>query len=131
MELETLRMHAAAAADATIGVNAMIDALPIEGGDVRPPHVTIYTSLDEGAGWVARKAVSEKGDGITFPALAIFLHATSVKEVMTSVRDADVAVVLAYIARSADNPKTQRDSLYTDRAMLRFLRRFADNANAG
>lgn len=127
MELESMRMVATAAADLVIGVNAMIDALPIDVGDVRPPHVNVYNAADHPA--VARQAI---GDGdlanIQLPAIAIFCKPTHIDQVTTSVRDGEVPIVIAYIDKKADSAEVQRNGLYANRAVLRFLRRFADPA---
>lgn len=129
MELEVLRMMAAAAADATIGINAMIDGLPVEGADERPPHVTLYNSVEHQ--WVRRKSFPESGHGLTFPAVAIRLASPlQVEQVMTTVRDAQVPVMFAYLVRDAETLEGSFDALQTNRAILRFLRRLADNAGA-
>jgi hypothetical protein len=128
VELETIRMSATAAADATIGINAMIDALPLDGADTRPPHVTVYNSVDHP--WVARREFPEQDPNITYPAVAVMLaQQLVVREVMTSNRDAEATVLFAYIERASDSAKLTRDTLYTNRAMLRFLTRFSSNAS--
>jgi hypothetical protein len=127
MELETISLCAAAAADATIGVNAMIDALTMNAGHVRPSHVTIYNSVDHG--WVSRRMVAEDGGNVSFPALAILVaEPIKLDEVQTVVRDGHFPVGFAYLQKLSDSAKGNRDALYTSRAVLRFLTRFADNA---
>lgn len=127
MRLETIRMNAAAADDATIGVNAMLAALPLDGSDTRPPNVTIYNQVDHP--WVARRAINLPGDAVTFPALAILAQPSTVHQVMTSVRDAEIPIVFAYLVK-ADTAVNQRHASYTTRALMRFLRLFTDNAGA-
>lgn len=127
MRLETIRMNAAAAADPVIGINAMIAALPIDAGDVRPGNHAIYNQADHT--WLARKTVS-KGDDITLPAIGILLQPSNIKQVNTTIRDAQIPVIFAYLTRNPDSAEAQRDCSYAMRALLRFLRRFADNANA-
>jgi hypothetical protein len=129
MELETISMCAAGAADGTIGVNTMIDALTINAGHLRPAHVTIYNSVDHG--WVARRAVPEDGGGVTFPALAVLVaEPITLDEVQSVVRDGHFPVGFAYLQKLSDSAKGNRDALYTSRAVLRFLSRFANNAAA-
>lgn len=127
MRLEVIRMSAAAAADPAIGINAMIDALPIDAGDDRPSHVSIYNQVDNP--FVARRAVS-KGDDVDVPAVVVMLQPSTVQQVMTSVRDAQIPVVFAYLDKNPDSAETQRRASYVTRALLRFLRRFADNGAA-
>lgn len=129
MELETIRMCAIAAADPTIGVNAMLAALPLDGTDTRPDPVTIYNSVDHG--WVARQVAPEDGGGVTFPALAILIaEPIAFDEVHTVTRDGHLPVGFAYVQNLSDSAKGKRDALYTNRAVLRFLTRFASNASA-
>lgn len=123
MELEVIRMCAAAAADNAIGVNAMIDTLTLDGQDTRPGHVHVYNSVDDG--FVARRAVPEQGGNITFPALAVMVYdPITFSEVRTTVRDGRFPVAFAYLQRDSDSAKGNRSALYTNRAILRFLSRF-------
>lgn len=116
-------MCAAAAADPTIGVNAMIAALALDGSDPRPSAVTVYNAMDHG--WVARRMVPEQGSGITFPALAVFVSQPArLDEVHTVVRDAHYPVAYAYVTLNSDSAKGNRDAAYTMRALLRTLRLF-------
>src|SRR5947209_8600308 len=104
MEIEAVRMCAAALADSVIGVNAMLDAVTIDDIDTRPTPLTIYNSVDHR--WVARKSVPEKDPNIVFPALAVLLSAPlSLREVGTAVRDGDVTIMFAYIERDVDSAK--------------------------
>lgn len=125
MRLEAIRMHAAAAIDGGIGINAMIAALPIEVGDTRPANVTVYNSMQHP--FAARKTVGQ-GDDISYPAIAIFAQPSTVHQVMTSVRDADIPIVFAYLVKKADSVVAQQDGAYTNRAILRFLRRLCDDS---
>jgi len=123
MELPVIRMCAAGASDATIGVNAMLDALTLDGSDTRPAHVTIYNSVDHG--FVARRKVPQDGGGIIFPAVAILIpDPVSLYEVRTSVRDGVFPVGFAYLQKASDSASGNRDGLYTNHAIARFLTRF-------
>lgn len=124
MELDVIRACAAAASDATIGINAQLAALPLDAGDATPPQVTLYNSVDHG--WVARQTAAESGSGITFPAVAILVaQPTTIDQVHTVTRDAHFPVAFAYVQRQADSAHGLRDALYTQRAILRFLTAFA------
>lgn len=132
MLLETIRAIAAAAADNTIGVNAQIAALTLDThspADTAPPNVTIYNAVDDQ--WVARRAIAENETDISFPALAIYLHSPAQleAEVETITRDGEFPIGLAVLTKKSDSALGMRDSLYTTRAILRFLRQFELPAN--
>lgn len=127
MKLETIRLVAAAAADPTLGVNAMLAGLTLMTGDPRPANVTIYNAADHG--WVARRMIPEEASGITFPALAVFLVKSSTfDEVPSQVRDGHLPIGLAYVENASDSAKGNRDAMYTEMAILRFLARLESPA---
>lgn len=129
MMLESYRMLDAGAKDVTIGLNAMIAALALDGSDQRPANVTIYNAADHP--WVARKSFPANDPSVTLPAFVIAPGdpADIMPEVETIVRDGHLHLVLAHISERADSAFAARDGMYVGRAALRFLKRFNDNAN--
>lgn len=124
MELEAIRMMAAAAADPTIGVNAMLAGVPLDGDDERPLPLSIYNSVDHGA--IARQAIPGKGSGLNFPALAVYVATSAtLAQVGTVVRDGHFPIALSYIDLESDSAKGNRDACYAMRAAARFLTRLA------
>jgi hypothetical protein len=78
----------------------------------------------------AQEGQSKPGDAVTFPALAVLAQPSTVHQVMTSVRDCEIPIVFAYLVKILTRDVNQRHASYTTRALLRFLRRMADNAGA-
>lgn len=130
MELETIRCVVSGLTDGTIGVNAMIDGLTLEGGDARPDHVTVYDSVRHG--WVARKTFALTNMNATLPGVAVFVTNVEVltPEIETVVRDAHITVALAHLAEKSATEVGNYNALQTIRAILRFLRAFSANGNA-
>lgn len=127
MKLEAIRLNALAAADPTIGVNAMLAALTLMPGDARPDPVTIYNAVDHG--WVARRTVPEDGAGVTYPALAVLLvKPAQFDEVPSNVRDGHIPIGFIYLQKASDTSKGLRDAFYTELAILRFLARLESPA---
>ncbi len=129
MELEVIRMCAAGAADPTIGINAMLAGIPLDGDDERPGTLQIYNSVDHGP--IARRAVPAHDSGLVFPALAIYVaDAATLEQVRTVVRDGEFPIAFSHIELESDSAKGNRDACYTTRALLRFLTRFVRNEGA-
>lgn len=130
MEAEIIRAHAAALADASIGINAMLAALPLdEPSDLRPKPLEIYTSVEHGP--IARRAINDEGSGLTFPALAIYVaDAATLEQVRTTTRDGHFPVALSHIELDSDSARGNLNACYTMRALARFFTRFARNDGA-
>jgi hypothetical protein len=132
VKLETVRLIKAGLADATNGINAKIAALTLDGSDARPSNPSRYFDVDDK--WVARRQIDD-GDtsNITFPALAVFqfapLHVLD-PEVQTVVRDVEIQIAYAYLVKKQDSAEAVRDSLYFNRALLRWHTWFMANAQA-
>jgi hypothetical protein len=135
MELEVVRAVSAGLQHATIGINAMIDALVIDTiGDLKPSHVTIYNYVDHP--FVARKKINHdevESGHVSLPAVAVYLEAppTLEPEVGTIYRNGDFPVAISYVTIEPDEVKRMRDALYVNRALLRFLTQFNANADPG
>lgn len=134
MELEAIRAVYAGLTDPTIGINAMIDGLVKDTvTDNLPAHVTVYNYVDHP--WVARKKLNKdeiENGHVSVPAVAVFLARPAAidAKVQTVHRNGDFPIVVAYFTTEPDETKRMRDALYVNRAMLRFLTKFDDNANA-
>lgn len=131
MELETIRCVVAGLNDGTIGANAMIDGLTLEGGDTRPTHVTVYDSVRHG--WVARRDFSLTNLNVTLPALAVFVGQPVQilnPEVETVVRNGHVSITIAHLELKSATETGIYSALQVNRALLRFCKLFSGNSNA-
>jgi hypothetical protein len=131
MILESVRMVAdwlSAGVAGAGSVNALLPAVPRDGGDAQPAAVTVYDATRHG--WVARLAAGYEGSGITFPAVAVFVGSdvTSEGEVLTIDRDATVDICAMVIARASDSAAGTASDLYTVRAIMRSLKQFNEPA---
>jgi hypothetical protein len=138
-ELEVTRMVAdwlhygtngpAGLADGPLSVNALLPAVPRDGTDPQPANVTVYDATRDA--WVARLTAPYEGSGITFPALAVFVH-NGINypdgEVLTTYRDATADVVVAWVTQRADIATGRAAAHYTMRAILRSLKQLHDPA---
>jgi hypothetical protein len=113
----------------TGSVNALLAGVPRDSGDAMPPSVTVYDSTR--ADWVARLKAPLENSGISFPALAVFSRAGIELdgEVMTTYRDGLADIAIVYVTQNAQNAVANVAALYTQRAILRSLKQFADAAN--
>jgi hypothetical protein len=129
MELETIRCLVDGLNDPTIGINAMIDALGLESGDVTPPHVTVYDSARHG--WLARRAFALANLDVTMPALAVMVQSIDVStpEIETVVREAYITITVADLDENSATQTANYSALQRRRALLRFLSRFSANGN--
>lgn len=121
---EVLLVHARALADATLGVNAQLAALPLSAGHAAPPAIAaIYTGDDD-----VRMAYGEKGE--SWPALVVLDEDDGQweAEIATKSRDGDVRVTTLYVPRDRDDALTYRNSSYTRRAVVKTLRDFLATA---
>lgn len=137
-ELEVTRMvadwlqygvnGAGGAVNGTGSVNALLAGVPRDAGDPLPANVTVYDATRNG--WVARMTAPNEGSGISFPALAVFVHGglTFDGEVLTTVRDATGDVAVVYITQRQDTAPARADALYTMRAVVRSFKQFHDPA---
>lgn len=121
MELEVIRMVAAALADATHGVSAAIPGVPRDAGDAEPAAVTVYDATRHG--WVTREEITLRGLNASLPALAVglFRPAPVDGEIQTVFRDGTFDVVVQYLAANDDSAAGSAAGLYTMRAALRTL----------
>lgn len=129
MKLETMRCIKAGLADGSNGINAKIAGLTLDGSDARPSNPTPYFDVDHK--WLARRQVDdEELATIAFPALAVFqngpLNVMDVA-VTTNVQDATLQVVFGYMVNKQDSALAVRDSLYFNRALLRWINWFRSN----
>lgn len=123
MELEVIRMVAAALAHDTIGVNAKLPGVPRDVGDEQPSDVTIADSTRDG--WVARRKVAS-GSNAVLPAIAVsvFRPAELDGEIGTIIRDGTFDVLLEHVVRNSDTALATQDGLYRMRAAMRTLGEF-------
>lgn len=121
MELEVIRMVAAALADATHGVSAALPGVPRDAGDAQPAAVTIYDSTRHG--WVTREEITLRGLNATLPAVTVGVYkpATVDPEIQTVFRDGSFDVVLQYLTTNDDSAAASAAGLYTMRAAMRSL----------
>jgi len=129
VKLETVRLIKAGLADVTNGINAKIAALTLDGTDALPSNPTPYYDVDHK--WLARRQINDDDTAtITFPALAVFQFAplrVLNPEVETVVRDAELQIAYAYLVKKQDSAAAVRDSLYFNRALLRWHHWFMRN----
>lgn len=129
MKLEVVRLIVAGLADATYGINAKIAALTLDGSDTRPSNPTVYNDVDHK--WVARRIIDDAdSSNITFPALAVFQFAplrAADPEVETVVRDVEIQIAFALLLNKQDSAAAIRDTLYFNRALLRWFHWFMGN----
>lgn len=120
MELEVIRMVAAALADATHGVSAAIPGVPRDVGDAEPPAVTVYDATRHG--WVTREEIILRGLNASLPALAVGLYRPApITEIQTVFRDGTFDVLVQYLTTNDDAAAASAAGLYTMRAALRTL----------
>lgn len=130
MELDVVRMVAAALMHPTWGVNVALPAVPRDVGDDAPPAVTVYDSTRHG--WIARREISLKSIDAQLPALAVAIYkpAPIDGEIQTVFRDGTFDVLIEYFARADQSELASQQGLYTMRAVLRTLAEFHRPANA-
>lgn len=123
MIIETLRMIEAVLNDGTLGVNAQLDALPLDtpnGGsspDSRPSHVTVRNAVD------SDPTVREVDT--SFPVIVVdsAKPGSAKGQVWSGIRDFDVDVIIAYVTESEHVFKNERDTDYSLRAIVRSIAR--------
>jgi len=120
MILETIRVLADALADPATGINAELEALPLDTGDSEPPKVAAV--LDE--------TRHEVDAALDWPVLTVTLEAPA--EVAGGVgavyRDGTVILGVRYVTADTDMERVGQDTLYTLRAMVRVVRGLMLNA---
>ncbi len=120
MNIELVRMNAAAMSDATLGVNAQIDALPLDVSlvtglpDVRPPHVVrVLNQADHNI------EVREADDESQYPVIVVCARSdfSGAGQVFSGVDDDEGDISLVYVTRSAFDATNFRTTDYTLRAI--------------
>ena len=122
MHLEAVKLIANALADASIGVNVVLDKIP-RTDERRPANVQVYDECR--AGWVSRLELGEEPpEGVQLPALIVVLGgpiAWPYKGKPTfdasAVIAAPVTVSVHYLTREADTAIAVTDALLTLRAV--------------
>lgn len=127
MELEAIRMVAAALADPVTGVNAQLVHVPkdFEDAALALPPVTIADQTRDA--WVARKLVRVQGHAAQFPAVAVSLAtpASLDGEIFNTVfRQGELQLLIEYVQLLADSALGAAAGLYTKRAILAALAAF-------
>lgn len=125
METEVVRIVADWLANLTsagAGVNALLNSVPLDGGDSAPPPVTVYDATRDN--WVARKLLPND-ETITLPAVAVFLLAPAQVdgEVGQTVQDGTFSLAIAYLFQKSDTKSGVQAALYTKRAIRQSLNR--------
>lgn len=120
MNVELVRMNAAAMADAAVGVNAQLDALALDTSlasgqpDARPAHVkSVLNQADHNI------EVREADDENQYPIIVVCAREdlSGAGQVFSGVQDDEGAITLVYVTRSGFDAQAFRDTDYTLRAM--------------
>lgn len=126
MVLNGLRITTDWFGDATRGVNAQIDRLPLDGNDPRPKHIRKILDVTKDPGVLS-------GDfGRTFPALVGAPEDPAVMkgEINQVYRDGEsMSFSWLYVSGDADRAQAVRDGLYTCRAMEQSIAHLMDVGN--
>jgi hypothetical protein len=127
MELETVRANADwlnGVTTAQYSVNQLLAGVPRDGGDPVPPNVTVRDSTRHG--WVARRTLPREGEALVFPVLAVMVLSDFELdgEILTTYRDGNPQVLIAYLHREVDTEKAIAAGGYTLRAVQRSFAKF-------
>jgi hypothetical protein len=125
MILEIIRMVTDALNDNTIGVNAHLLNIPVDGSDSVPEQ--IVTIVDE----TRNNQVAIGRYPTEFPALVVTLDGTQPIEgdVLSDLRNAEVTVLIRYLCKNTDTLKGNCDTYYTMRAVQRCIQDFTGSLN--
>ena len=134
MSLEAIRIIAEHLADATYGVNAVLDIVPRDSGDDAPADVTVLN--ETAVGWVARNQIPREKGSSTAPQLTVeqwqAAEYPAIPKKMQGgalVWETSPVLLLKYITRGTLTEDVTRDALYTERAIRGSLMLFNDNAH--
>jgi hypothetical protein len=126
MIIETIRYVAATLSDATIGINAKLAAIGLDGTDTRPADIASINNEFDNA-FVARRDVTAE----TTPLLMVFQPREAELEgwITTEKMDArDLPVAVVVVARDVDTEQVNLASAYYVRCIQQSINSVAEGA---
>lgn len=126
MIIETLRIVADALANQTYGVNAQLPLVPLDGSDPVPSNVVTIEDETRNFDVALNKAPTDD-----YPQLLVALNneVEMQGQVVSSVRESTVEVIIQYVALGVQTDTAIRDGYYTMRAVTKCITDLFDNAN--